>query len=353
MQEPGIRPPAPSPGSAAVEAAPAAGADPDAPLLVLSYPRSGTTLLRVMLQGHPEIAILPEPWWMVALTKALGREQRLLTRGLATSYLAGYVSPSWLAGADLALEEIVALLPPGPMREADVVSAVGRAYANRSGKTRWGAKYPGAEFRRALPLMARAIPGATFVFLARDVRDVYLSQVGAGMREGTEDLYLYCLLWAVQTARILNELDGMRDRSLVVRYEDLVEAPGPSLERLCEAAGLATSPAIVERMLHYQDQIPRKLARNPMHRHLQEPVLATNRRKFASRLSPEQVRRTEILAGTVLKRLGYAENRTGLGLVDGVSVAGQLPLRLALNAWRSLLGKSTISGMRLKRWAAG
>jgi hypothetical protein len=39
----------------------------DAPLLVLSFPRSGTTLLRAMLNSHPEMAILPEPWWMAGL----------------------------------------------------------------------------------------------------------------------------------------------------------------------------------------------------------------------------------------------------------------------------------------------
>lgn len=330
----------------------AAISSPDAPLLVLSFPRSGTTLLRALLHGHPDLAIPPEPWWMVGLLRALRRERRSLTRGLATSHLAAHVPVLWLTGAGLALEDIVACLPAGPMREAEVVSAVGKAYAARCGKKRWGAKDPGAQFRGALPLLRSVYPQGTFLFLARDVRDVYLSQLAAGLRRSANDLYLYVLLWAVQTKKILDELEGMGKRGLVVRYEDLVAAPEEALTRVCDAAGLEKSPEVIQRMLDHRGRLQGKVARNPIHRNLQGPLLDANRRKFASRLLPEQVRRTELLARPVLKRLGYSEGGGRAGLADGVSVGTQIPLRLAANAWKRYLGKSTLTGMDLPQRAS-
>jgi hypothetical protein len=326
-----------------------AGTALDAPLLVLSFPRSGTTLLRAMVQGHPEIAVLPEPWWMVRLLKTLRRETRPLSRGLATSHLASHIATPWYAAAGLSLEDIVTLLPAGPMREADVISAVGRAYAKRFGKQRWGAKYPGAEFRRALPILHAAFPRATFVFLARDVRDVYLSQMGAGLRRGIQDLDLYCFLWALQTRTILRDFGRMGERALVLRYEDLLTDPEESLTRICEAAGLSTSPAALEQMLNYQHQVPGKLRKNPIHRNLQGPVLSQNRRKFASQLSPGQIRRSEILGGPILKQLGYADGEAKGSMFDRLSAAARIPPRLAVNLWRNYLGKSTLTGMELKR----
>ncbi len=343
-----------SPSASVDEGGPgAAGTVPDAPLLVLSFPRSGTTLLRTMLQGHPEMAVMPEPWWMVKLTKALRRETRPLTRGLATSYLAAHVATPWYAGAGLSLESIVSLLPDGPMQPAEVVSAIGMAYAHRFGKERWGAKDPGSEFRRALPLLHAAFPGATFVFLARDVRDVYLSQVGAGLRRGTEDLELYCFVWALQTRTILREFERMGERALILRYEDLLESPEDSLTRLCRAARLSTSPAVLEQMLNFQDQVQGRLRRNPIHRNLQGPVLAQNRRKFASQLSSEQIRRTEVLGGRMLQRLGYADPAARATIADRLPATAGLAPRLAINLWRSYLRKSTVTGMELRRRAGG
>jgi hypothetical protein len=301
-----------------------------------------------MMDRHPEIAILPEPWWMVRLMKRLASESRPLTRGLATGHLAAQVPPPWLVTAGLAVEDAVAQLPAGHMCPAEVVSAVGRAYATRAGKPRWGAKYPGAEFRRALPLMRDVYPEATFVFLARDVRDVYLSQISAGLRRGTGDLYLYCLLWALQTDRILDELGRMGGRGLVVRYEDLVEAPEKTLRRICDAAGLAATAEVLKRMLDHQQPLQGQVTRNPIHQNVQGPVLAANRRKFESRLSPEQIRRTEVIARAALGRLGYGDGWPRPRVTDGVSLAAQIPLRLAVNAWRSYRGRSTLSGMELR-----
>jgi hypothetical protein len=324
-------------------------ASEDAPLLVLSFPRSGTTLLRAMIHGHPEMAVLPEPWWMVRLLRTLEGERRPLTRGLATSHLASGIANAWYAAAGLSLEDVVTRLSPGPMRPADVISAVGRTYAERFGKARWGAKYPGSEFRRALPLLHGTFPRATFLFLARDVRDVYLSQVGAGLRRGTADLELYCLLWSLQTRKILQDLDGMGERGLLMRYEDLLADPEESLERICTAAGLATTPEALEGMLDYQDQVQGKVRRNPIHRNLQGPVLAGNRRKFSAELSAAQIRRTEILGRAMLERLGYADPGQRLSLADRAAAAARIPPRLALNLWRNYRGRSTVTGMDLRR----
>ena len=175
------------------------------------------------------------------------------------------------------------------------------------------------------------------------------SQVGAGLRNGKADLELYCLLWALQTRKILEDLERMGERGMLVRYEDLLADPEESLERICTTAHLATTPEALEAMLDYQGQVHGKVRRNPIHRNLQGPVLAQNRRKFAAELSPGQIRRTEVLGRAMLERLGYADAAEDPSLADRVAAAVRIPPRLALNLWRNYRGKSTLTGMELRR----
>lgn len=323
------------------------------PVVTVSFPRSGTTLLRAMLHSHPELAVLPEPWWMMDLVKALWRDARPLTRAAAASHLEARVPPAWRRVAELDLSDVVALLPEQPLSGADVVSAVGRAYARRFGKERWGVKYPGVEFRRGIPLLHATFPRATFIFLARDVRDVYLSQLHAGLRNGLSDLYLFSLLWALQARKILRDLRAVGSGALVVRYEDLIEDPGRVLGRICEVAGLCSSTSSIESMLSYQEGVERQILRNPIHRKLAGPVLSENRRRYERELTPIQTRRAGAVAAPVLRELGYVDGEGGAGPRDVAAAALQAALRLGANAIGQVRGKSTLSGIRRDRIGRG
>ena len=109
--------------------------------IVVGVPRSGTTLLRLILDAHPELAIPPETGFLPALAGpgAPGDARTFL------ELLVGYPpeAPGW---ADFGLDEGRLLEEVGRLRPfsvADAVRCFYRAYAARHGKDRWGDKTPG------------------------------------------------------------------------------------------------------------------------------------------------------------------------------------------------------------------
>lgn len=330
---------------------PAAGAagDPDAPdtpLIVVSFPRSGTSLLRVMLEGHPEIAVLPEPGWMVRLLRRLDREPRPIPRARAAALLEGGVDRTWWSAAELDPADAEAELPDRPADPARIVSAPGRAYARRRGKPRWGLKHPGAEFRRALPFLHARFPAGAFVFLARDPRDVYLSQLAAGWRSGTADLELFGMLWRLQARRMLGDLRRIGARAETLRYEDLLDDPAVVLRRIAAVAGLRSGRAEIDSMLAFGGNVQARVLANPIHAKLAGPVLGTNRDRFLERLSPAQVRRMEAACGPELGLLGYARAGFAPRAPDRLSALARAGVGLARNAAGVLRRRTTISGIR-------
>jgi hypothetical protein len=326
------------------------------PLVTVAFPRSGTTLLRAMLQAHPDIAVLPEPWWMMGVLRALAEASEPLPPEDAVRLVVGGVAPAWWEIANLRPEQVEAQIPPRPISRAGAAAAVGRAYAAKAGKPRWGVKFPGAEWRLGVPLLDALFPGATFLFLARDPRDVYLSQQAAGLRADLDGLYLFCLLWSLETRKLLRDLARLGRRGIVARYEDLAEDPGSVLARICAAAGLSTTPAALERMRRYSETLEDQLVRNPIHHNLQRPVLAAGRRRYEETLTDAQARRAALAARAALSILGYATQAArGEGrarLSDSIAVAGGVAAGAAANLSGYVRGRTTLGGIRRDRFGA-
>lgn len=139
------------------------------PVLV-GVPRSGTTLLRLMLDAHPQLAIPPETGFLMnPLDAAVGPEA--LAKQICQFPSA---APAW---ADYGLEAAIfraAAAQLSPQAEVgDVLRLFYRLYAERFTKPRSGDKTPG--YLGLMPLVAKVLPEAHFIHIIRDGRDVALS----------------------------------------------------------------------------------------------------------------------------------------------------------------------------------
>jgi hypothetical protein len=274
------------------------------PLLVLGVRRSGTTLLRVMLDRNPELAVPDESYFIPQLAGRHGR----------TIDVAAFVDDlrrlPTLREWEVPVEEVQARLRPRmPLGEA--VAAVYEAYAAAGGKGRWGDKTP--MYMQHLRLLERLFPDAQYIHLIRDGRDAALSFLA--MPDGIvtrtwahpADAGDFACQWRteVEAARRLGRRVGP-GRYFEVRYERLVAAPEDELRRICEFAGLPFDAA----MLDYPSRVD--VSSKPHQQSLTRPP-TPGLRDWRSQMPAADVAAFEAVAGDLLRGLGYeAAGRTTL-----------------------------------------
>jgi len=266
------------------------------PLLVLGVRRSGTTLLRVMLDRHSELAVPDESYFVPQLAD---RHRGGIDPDAFVDDLRRLPT---LREWDVPVGDVGARLRPG-MRAGEAIAAVYEAYAERHGTRRWGDKTP--MYMQRLGLLERLFPDALYVHLVRDGRDAAISFLAmpAGIVTETwahpRDAAGFACQWRaeVTAARKLGVRVGPR-RFLELRYEDLVADAEGALRRICDFAGLAFEPG----MLAYAGEVD--VSAKPHQQSLKRPP-TSGLRDWRTQMAPADVAAFEAVAGDLLRELGY------------------------------------------------
>ena len=281
---------------------PGAGAD-GPPFFIVGSARSGTTLLRLMLNAHPEVAIPPESRFITELWR--GRP-RVDADELLNALEAHERFRLWDLPIDAVRAELAAAharpAGPGPWRldYVDVITAAYVAYARaNSGKSRWGDKTP--RYVEHIPLIASLYPSSRFIHLLRDGRNVALSY--ADVPFGPKTAARAAALWA---KRVSAGIEGGRPlggaRYLELRYEDLVDDPESHVRVLCDFLLLDFDRGMLDYTERSRDSVmPTAGANNP---HVTGPP-RPRLRSWELAMPEEQVRSFEAVAGGLLEQLGY------------------------------------------------
>lgn len=262
------------------------------PVFVVGCPRSGTTLVRYILDGHSRIAIAQELNFVVGLAP-----RRLPWLRSPPATVEEVISHPCFGRLELAPDAVRASVEAArPDKYGDLIDTVMSAYAASRGKERWGDKTPG--YLRYLPMLAHHFPTAQFVHVVRDGRDVAASL--PEFRFGPPTAISGAFWW--RRAVSLGRRRGHRllpDRYHEVCLEDLVADPVNVVKTVCAYLGEDYEPA----MLDYPE---RPLPRGHAHRHLAKPPTA-DLRDWQAGLSRRNRRAVEAVCRPVLATLGYAE----------------------------------------------
>ncbi len=276
------------------------------PAFITGCGRSGTTLLRAMLDAHPELAVPPESYFVVALLKQreVFEPGGTLDRAALETELAAAPSfREWqLPVSDLADHEAFAAADDVPA----ALAAAYEAYAHRAGKRRAVDKTP---FQGPnIELIAASFPGARFIHLVRDGRNV--AQSLASMDFGPDRLDGAIQEWRRHVDAIDDYARDRGDEVLTVRYEDLVAEPTAVLTAICDHLGLPFDQA----MLDYPQRADELLAPMARTAHLEGVRQAPRaERRDWTALDPDLVAVLEELAADTLARHGYQRSSDGLG----------------------------------------
>jgi len=270
-------------------------AEPAPPLIVLGVGRSGTTLLRVMLDRNSRLAIPDESFFVLQL--AHRHPGRIVLR----SFYDDLHRLPRLGDWGITPEDVRPYLHDG-MRTREAIAAIFEAYAAHAGKPRWGDKTP--LYMQHLPLLERLLPDALWVHLVRDGRDAALSFLalppGFSGRTWAQPhtVAQFAARWRVEIEAAQALGRRSQDRYLELRYEELVAAPERELRRICEFASLPWEPE----MLAYPGTID--VSKLPEHQRLAQPP-TPGVRNWREEMSREDALAFERVAGDVLRDCGY------------------------------------------------
>jgi Sulfotransferase family len=272
-------------------------------LFVVGCPRSGTTLLRRILNAHADIAIpRREQHWV---TRYFKKKKRLTPEGLITPQLIEKLSVrDCLTDIGITRDDLVQISKTS-IEYPKFVQGIYELYRTRHGKKFVGDKTPGNVLD--ILLLKQFWPWAKFVHIIRDGRDIYLSTAEWEKLEHLKSLYpiwsdapvLTAAAWWKWHIDAGKEAKAVLDSSeyYEIKYEDLVSNSETEMRKLCEFLELPYN----ESMLHFHEG---KTVEGKDAKHSWRPI-TPGLRDWRKQMTTEDRLAFESIAGKVLQDLGY------------------------------------------------
>jgi hypothetical protein len=279
--------------------------------------RSGTNLLRVMLNQHPEISA-PHPPHILQILMPMMK-------------MYGDLSPSTQLGMTSGFEKLVddvcTLVEKNPVSwsiEFDrksiaakcenrslpqVMKAIYEAKAETKNATWWCCKSM-ASIHYANEIEAAGIH-PIYLFMYRDGRDVACSFRKAVV--GEKHIYNLAKQWSTEQELSLELAHRLgKNRVISICYEEFISDTERTLRRICNALKVEYIPA----MLEYADADESKITASSgqMWSNLTQPLMRNNSKKYLTELSQEDLVMFESVAGDTLDKLGYKREVSRLKL---------------------------------------
>ena len=269
----------------------------EGPIFIVGRPRSGTKLLRELLNRHSQISI---PFWESAFITDYVEKARLLGRLDSHEVLESLID--CLSKTEFyreitgekgfpQLSKDLWLSSISDLSYAGVVAALFKLYAALDGKRIWGDKYP--HYMLHMPLLKELFPGAKFIHIIRDVRDNCLSNMKTWGKQPLRSAQL----WVDGIIKCRQDASHFAEDYYELRYESLLREPSSELRQLCSFLGVE-----YEETMTSLERPAENLGdtRNAAH------IVGSNMDKWRSEFSPDVVKQIEEISFELMRELGYS-----------------------------------------------
>jgi len=273
----------------------------NSPVFILGVPRSGTTLLRVLFDSHPQFACGPEAPWLARGAHSL----KQLYYYMADDKF-GYVANFGVS------REVLR------DRFASYVNSIFMAYAEKKGKSRWVEKTP--DNCLDIPFLIELFPDAKFIHIVRDGRDVacstaILSRERKAISSWHSDNLLMddgvvvkntihnaALRWEVWN-RIIEENLEKAKHKIIVKYEDLVTETHITLTHLLEFIGEEYVHSMTDIEKFHHDLPEWEWGSRDIKR--AKGISKRSLARWEKQLLPREISQIEASVGATLLKYGY------------------------------------------------
>ena len=268
-----------------------------APFFIVGTGRSGTTLLRLILNGHSRIQIPPETWFIEPLVAAvpisgpLSDEQIEIAIAIITKHR------RWEDMNFDSAEFAAAIRNISNTQLVDILNLFYQRQLDRHDKKRFGDKTP--IYINILTELKCLYPDAKFIHLIRDGRDVAISMLDARWMRYHDRNFPWTKTMLLRRTYLETKL---AEDILEVRYEALITDLERTVRKICEFLNETFEP----QMLAFRDrleQVPERERR--IHRKLAAPVSDSSISLWKNKLAPWECFLMEACLHDELLDLGY------------------------------------------------
>lgn len=216
----------------------------DRPIFVVGCPRSGTTMLSLMIHAHPRLAMPPETRFLVRTWRKRKSFGDLTIPANHLELARSCVrTGSKVREMGLDPQEIVDTIMLAPPTIGSAFGAVFKMFADQHGAARWGDKRP--QYFSEVDVLLRLFPDAQIVHIVRDGRASVASL--KKMPWWPYDSIASMATWSqAEYCSRRNAKRLPKDVFHVMRYETLVADPEPELRKLCDFLDEDFDPAMLE-----------------------------------------------------------------------------------------------------------
>jgi hypothetical protein len=201
----------------------------DNPVFIVGVDRSGTTLLNMMLDSHPDMLITYEQRTIIKFYENIATYGDLCFEENRIALITDILSDENVklnfpnvSVSDFDLNECKTF--------GDIIKNLYGLELTKQGKLIWGDKDP--IYTQHIEILNEIFPNAKFIHLIRDGRDVALSLITKRWGPTTfTNAIKYWERTIQMTRRLLRMLDSTQ--TIELKYEDLVTDPEGNLRNLC------------------------------------------------------------------------------------------------------------------------
>ncbi len=298
------------------------------PLFIVGAERSGTTLLRLMLDAHSDICIPPESIFFNKLALKWSQCSDIserLDEFADNLFRCCRKFQDFHLEKSCVIEELQAL--PRPLLFPAAIASVYRLYMKQDAPVAriWGDKNP--LNISEIKFIHTHFPDARIVHIIRDIRGVYHSLKERQIKQSAEwkgwrdGVWGISQKWAWVERNAHQYADDPRYHEL--KYETLVANPETELRRVCEFLGIEFEQSMLE--YHKKSDISQRIHRNGInHENIRKPVTDERTGVWQTGLSRGEIEALEILNQHVLTKLGYACVAQGFPWRGGLLLIGHL-----------------------------
>lgn len=266
------------------------------PFFIVGVQRSGTTLLRLILNAHSQIAIPEEASFLKPLLKT--KWIRTTISGNRKNKLVNFLRENeqfnlWNFDREPLLSQIES---KESTTIKEIMEIMYSSYATHENKSRWGDK---SLFFGAMDLIYEMFPNAKFIHIVRDGRDVFYSW--RKMDPNKSHPTVMALDWKFKIRFIEKSMKNIPSSSMkIIRYEDLLDKPEETLRAICEFLNIQFE----EEMLSFHQSSDKYIGKH--HSELIfKKIDKSNTNKWKELLTPTETKLYQNIAAKTLRTYGY------------------------------------------------